>query len=148
LSDEEKEFHSLTRMEQLGIAEKHIAQLNVQLAAAWRKGHADAQAPALERIEALHEQLAAEREFTHKLIDQVTSFREALAAERERHGDEMTSVQLQLNKQLAAEREKVRHWQERFDDKERQLYEMTNDRDRWRDMAHGGPTKRPAWDKR
>jgi hypothetical protein len=30
-----------------------------------------------------------------------------LAAERERHGDEMTSVQLQLNRQLAAEREKV-----------------------------------------
>jgi hypothetical protein len=29
----------------------------------------------------------------------------ALAAERERHGDEMTAVQLQLNKQLAEERE-------------------------------------------
>jgi hypothetical protein len=32
----------------------------------------------------------------------------ALAADRERHGDEMTSVQLQLNKQLAAS---VHYWQ-------------------------------------
>jgi hypothetical protein len=34
--------------------------------------------------------------------------RDELAAERERHGDEMTSVQLQLNKQLAAALAKVK----------------------------------------
>jgi hypothetical protein len=42
-----------------------------------------------------------------RLVSENAKLRAALTVERERHGDEMTSVQLQLNKQLAAERSKA-----------------------------------------
>jgi hypothetical protein len=45
----------------------------------------------------------------------------ALAADRERHGDEMTSVQLQLNKQLAALEQSRSDWTRAAIDAEQQL---------------------------
>jgi hypothetical protein len=77
---------------------------------------------------------------TGKVHDIARAHNAALAAERENtrrwafEAHESAKSEQQLRKQLAAEREK--------------LIEMEKDRDRWRDMAHGEPTKRPAWDKR
>jgi septal ring factor EnvC (AmiA/AmiB activator) len=55
----------------------------------------------------------------------------SLAAERERHGDEMTAVQLQLNKQFAAERENtqaaIAEGQKRIDAEHRRSEELSED---------------------
>jgi hypothetical protein len=81
---------------------------NEALAAAWRKGHSDAQAPALERIDELHKQLEAARDenwrhaYDNLLID-YTQLREQLTqVTKER--DNATGNCMSLSQLLFADR--------------------------------------------
>jgi chromosome segregation ATPase len=83
-----------------GVKDAH----NAALAAAWRKGHADAQAPALERIDELHKQLAAERSKFDALQGQA----------EELHGRAQRAEQ-QLAAEIGASASKARLYEEQLD---------------------------------
>lgn len=50
--------------------------INAAIAAAWRKGHADAQSPALERIDKLQQQLAAKDKLIKQLKNEIKNPRD------------------------------------------------------------------------